>query len=293
MTRFILDSGNPDEYQTTLELFTANDQTLWGSTTNPSLIAKKIAEEGRKLSLEEAFSLQKDIVLKILKIVPGAVSAEVYADTHTTSDEMIKQGREIAKWDERVVIKLPTTIEGFKARTQLRKENIVTNNTLVFSQQQIYAICLHEHLLQAEFRVKGKWPCFISPFLGRLDDMGEEGSALVRNGRERKQHFSEELWMLAASIRSAAQLKACMELESELITAPLKVYREWLEGTAQIANGQELTAPALWEVPSHIKKIQTLDNFFGAIESRSLDITHPLTDKGIDKFTEDWKAILK
>ena len=293
MTRFILDSGNPDEYQIALELFNSNDQTLWGSTTNPSLIAKKLSEEGRKLTLQEAFDLQKDIVQKILTIVPGAVSAEVYADNSTTADEMVKQGREIAKWNERIAIKLPTTLEGFKARTILRKENIVINNTLVFSQQQIYAICLHEHLVQKDFNSKGKWPCFISPFLGRLDDIGEDGTALVRNGMTLKNQFSEELWMLSASIRSASHLKACMELGSELITAPLKVYKEWLEGMTQPIQTQNLNNPELWEVPTQVKEIQTLDGFFMAIENKTLDISHSLTDKGLDKFTEDWKAILK
>lgn len=293
MTRFILDSGNPDEYQSALELFTTNDQVLWGSTTNPSLIARKLSETGNKLTREEAFSLQKEIVTQILKIVPGAVSAEVYADGKTSAQEMIEQGREISQWNERVVIKLPTTKEGFIARAQLRKEHIVINNTLVFSQQQIYAICLQEHLLQKEYQVKGKWPCFISPFLGRLDDRGEDGSTLVRNGMELKKHFPEELWMLSASIRSVSHIKTCIELGSELITAPLKVYAEWLEGTTKTQKGQTLSSPKLWEVPAHIKAIQTLDEFEDAIKTGTLDITHDLTEKGIEKFTEDWKALLK
>ncbi len=293
MTRFILDSGNPDEYQSALQLFTKNDQVLWGSTTNPSLIAKKLSETGSKLTREEAFLLQKELITQILQIVPGAVSAEVYADAETTADEMIEQGREIAEWNERIVIKLPTTKEGFKARAQLRQEHIVINNTLVFSQQQIYAICLQEHLLHKEYQVKGKWPCFISPFLGRLDDIGEEGSALVRNGIELKKYFPEELWMLSASIRSVSHLKACIELGSELITAPLKVYTEWLEGPTQTQKEQKLNRPALWEIPPQIKAIHSLAEFTEAIETNTLDISHNLTEKGIEKFTEDWKALLK
>lgn len=292
MTRFILDSGNPVEYRTAFDLFTNNDQKLWGSTTNPTLIAKKLSEQGKKLNTEDAFALQKNIVLQILKIVPGAVSAEVYADAMTTSENMVEQGREISKWNERVVIKLPTTIEGFKARTELRKENIVTNNTLVFSQQQIYAICLHEHLVQKEFNSKGKWPSFISPFLGRLDDMGENGITLVKNGMELKKYFKEELWMLAASIRTPSHLTACIELESELITAPLTVYKEWLEGAGPSKKETNLTYPDLWQVPPDVKAIDSLENFYEALENNLLDISHDLTEKGIAKFTEDWKAIL-
>jgi len=293
MTRFILDSGDPNEYKIALKLFNKNDQTLWGSTTNPSLIAKKLLEQGKKLTTKEAFTLQKDIVMQILDIVPGAVSAEVYADIQTASQDMVEQGREIAGWDKRVVIKLPTTVEGFKARTELRKENIVTNNTLVFSQEQIYAICLHEHLVQKEFQAKGNWPTFISPFLGRLDDIGEDGTVLVRNGIELKSYFSEELWMLSASIRSVSHLTTCIKLGSELITAPLKIYKSWLEGTPEAASDSNLSTPDLWHIPNEIKDIDSLDTFFKALDNKSLDISHDLTEKGIQKFAEDWKNILQ
>lgn len=293
MTRFILDSGDPEEYKTVVKLASDHNQEIWGSTTNPSLIAKKLAQKGKKLTTQEAFDLQKDIVSQILQIVPGAVSAEVYADSDTTASEMIKQGKEIATWSDRVVIKLPTTTEGFKARTELRKKNITINNTLVFSQQQIYAICLHEHFVQKEFGATSKWPCFISPFIGRLDDRGENGLSLVKNGMTLKKNFDVELWMLAASVRSTHHLAGSVEVGSELVTAPVKVYNEWFTANqAPSAPLEGLTSPALWEVTQAVKNIQTLDQFMQAIEAKTLDISHELTNAGIVKFTQDWKAIL-
>ena len=135
--KFLLDSGDPNEYKEIEPLAKKHDSNLWGSTTNPTLIAKKLA--GKKVSQQEAFDLQKKLVMDILDLVPGAVSAEVFSDWATTGEEMAKQGRDIATWDKRVVVKLPTTKEGFIARTILRKEKIPVNNTLVFSQAQIYS----------------------------------------------------------------------------------------------------------------------------------------------------------
>ena len=87
ITKFLLDSGDPDEYFKLKELAETKGTELWGSTTNPSLVAKKLA--GQKISQEQAFEMQKELVLKILEIVPGAVSAEVYAEAQTTADEMV------------------------------------------------------------------------------------------------------------------------------------------------------------------------------------------------------------
>lgn len=293
MTRFILDSGDPHEYKEAFNLFKEHNKELWGSTTNPSLIAKKLAESGKKLTQSEAFSLQKDLVSQILYLVPGAVSAEVYADRSTKAQEMIEQGREIAKWDKRVVVKLPTTIEGFKARTVLRKEGIVTNNTLVFSPLQIFAISWHEMLITAEFGpIQSEWPSFISPFVGRLDDIGENGLQLVSDGMLIKsENKIGKLWMLEASVRTPHHINAGIALGSELITAPLKVYKEWI----QSENAEnDVTIVPQWATTDELLENTSNDinGFIDQLESGIIDISHPLTDKGIDKFVEDWKAIL-
>ncbi|GEM_PF-105165 len=305
-TKFLLDSGDPDEYREISKLAKEQGSEIWGSTTNPSLIAKKLA--GKKISQQEAFELQKKIVLEILEIVSGAVSAEVYADQNTTADAMIEQGNDIATWHSRIIVKLPTTIEGFKARTALRKAHIPVNNTLVFSQQQIYAICLHEQIMQKTYGpLQSLFPPFISPFAGRLDDIGQDGMALVENGMKIKKEFdlplpsgSLAIWMLEASVRSLEHIKRGIVAKTELLTAPAKTYKEWFalpKEQRESLNGitsyaEKLTKPSYWTAPEALKSISTPDEFMNAIESRKLDITHSLTNKGIIRFADDWKAII-
>jgi transaldolase len=298
MTKFLLDSGDPIEYREIAALAKEKGTELWGATTNPSLIAKKLA--GEKVTQEKALDLQKELVMEILEIVPGAVSAEVYAETTTTAEQMIEQGRDIAKWHERIYVKLPTTLAGFKARTALRKEGIVINNTLVFSQEQVYAICLHEQLVEKEYNVTNKfWPSFISPFLGRLDDIGEDGIAMLRHSMELKnRQFRPEItWMLSASIRNTYHVKETIAANAEIMTAPATVYKEWFNLSEEQKKSLENPAKNLQEIPQwqpsdEIKNIQTIEALLQAMETAVLNIKHPLTDKGIEKFTADWKTII-
>lgn len=294
-TKLLLDSGDPVEYKEISELAKKNGTEIWGSTTNPSLIAKKLA--GQKISQQKAFKLQKQIALEILALVPGAVSAEVYADEQTRAEQMIEQGRDIATWHERIVVKLPTTIEGFKARTALREEKIPINNTLVFSQQQIFAICLHEDILQNQYGpIEDKYPPFISPFLGRLDDIGENGIDLLVHGMKIKSLVKSKLWMLEASVRSATHLQKGFEVESELITAPAKALREWfalsIEERNKPSQSQNLKPIPYWQPSQELLNISSVEDLMSAMESGTLDITHQLTDKGLIRFASDWKAIL-
>ncbi|RJQ36575.1 hypothetical protein C4559_04895 [Candidatus Microgenomates bacterium] len=297
MTKFLLDSGDPDEYKQICSLAQKNNSEIWGATTNPSLIAKKLA--GQKISSQKAFELQKQIVLEILNIVPGAVSAEVYADENTKAQDMVKQGLEIAKWHERIVVKLPTNLEGFKARTELRKAKIITNNTLVFSQEQIFAICLHERIIQKTFGpIDDLWPSFISPFVGRLDDIGLDGMTLITNAMKMKEKYGFNLWMLEASVRTLDHLRLGIEAKTELITAPGKVYAEWFSKSTnqqinKSTNQQMLKPIKYWEHPQELINIETIEGFMKAIESGKLNIKHELTDKGLVRFASDWKAIIQ
>ncbi|HSW97931.1 MAG TPA: transaldolase family protein [Candidatus Saccharimonadales bacterium] len=298
MTKFLLDSGDPIEYREISQLAKEKGSELWGATTNPSLIAKKLA--GKKVTQEEALQLQKDLVMEILEIVPGAVSAEVYAEETTPAEQMIQQGKDIATWNERIYVKLPTTLEGFKARTALRKENIAVNNTLVFSQEQIYAICLHDLLVHKEYNTSNTlWPPFISPFLGRLDDIGKDGLTMLEHGMELKNTFFNKdiAWMLSASIRSTYHIKKTMDANCEIMTAPAKIYKEWFTLSEDEKNNlsqpaTNLTAIPLWQPPEIIKNIQTIEDFMNAIETNALNINHPLTQQGIEKFTADWKTLI-
>ncbi|MDO8639804.1 MAG: transaldolase family protein [bacterium] len=297
MTKFLLDSGDPNEYREISKIAKDSGSEIWGATTNPSLIAKKLA--GQKITPEKAYKLQKEIVMEIIEIVPGAVSAEVYADTNTTAEEMTEQGIEITKWHPRVVVKIPTTLEGFKARTALRKEKVITNNTLVFSQEQIFAICLHEKICRKSFGLidppAGGWPPFISPFVGRLDDIGQNGMDLVKNGIRIKKLITDKnlAWMLEASVRKQRHIKEGIDVETELITAPAVSYREWFEKQEIKEEAKnELKPIDFWQPPQELIGIDTTDKFMSAIVSGKLNINHDLTDKGIARFVEDWKAIL-
>jgi len=297
VTKFLLDSGNPDEYRKIKQFLHEQGSELWGSTTNPSLIAKQLA--GHQITMDEAFIKQKELVLQILDIVPGAVSSEVYADLTTPAEKMIVQGRQINAWHDRIYVKLPTTIEGMKARTILRKEGIAINNTLVFSPQQIFAICLHEKLVQQTYNLaKLQWPCFISPFLGRIDDIGEQGSDLLEQGMSIKRtYFTHDIaWLLSASIRSREHMRKTLEYQCELITAPLPIYAEWFSHREQGSDVEEvvgLKPLPQWKPSEELLAINDLDTFMQAIESKKLDIAHPLTNKGIEKFTTDWHSIIK
>ena len=295
LTKFLLDSGDPDEYQKI-------GSKIWGATTNPTLIAKSASGRmvNKKITQKEAFELQKQIVLEILKIVPGAVSAEVYADQETKALEMVKQAREIAGWHKRVVVKLPTTLEGFKARTVLRKEGIPINNTLVFSQSQVFAICLHEQIIQRQYGpIKNLWPSFISPFVGRLDDINQNGMELMENSLKMKDEFGFDLWLLEASVRSVQHLKRGLELQTELLTAPTKVYQEWFslspkqkERLDSTSYAKKLASIKYWNPSDELLSLETMTEFMKAIESGKLNIQHPLTDKGLIRFAQDWQAII-
>lgn len=304
MTKFLLDSGDPKEYKEIAKLAKEHNSEIWGATTNPTLIAKNLA--GKKFTQQEAFDLQKEIVMEILSLVPGAVSAEVYADESTTAQEMIEQGKEIASWNKRMYVKLPTTIESFKARTALREKNISINNTLVFSQQQIFAITLHEHIIQkTNPALKSLWSHFISPFIGRLEDKGEKGIQIIEHGMKIKGKFpladNEPLtWMLAASVRTVEHIQQSIKLKSEIITAPAKTYRQWFNLTPKqrnalnkIASPKNLKEIPFWEPSEELQKISTIEEFMDAIRSNRLDIRHPLTDAGLTRFAADWKAILR
>lgn len=298
-TKLLLDSGDPGEYRKIAELFKKSGSELWGATTNPTLIAKKLAN--KKVNKKEAFQLQKKIVLEIVNIVPGAVSAEVYADKNTKASEMIEQGKEIRKYHERVVVKLPTTVEGFKARTELRKAGVPINNTLVFSQEQIFAICLHEQLIQKDYEpAPSLYPPFISPFVGRLDDKGIDGMNLVEHGMKIKKLFkgvpNGTPWMLEASVRNVEHIERGIKADVELLTAPAKVYSDWLSKEIIRVHPKgvhiNLAPITYWNPPHDLLSISSINEFMQVIESGRLNIQHELTRVGIERFAADWKAII-
>jgi len=208
--KFFADTANIDEIKDLLPTGQVD-----GVTTNPSLIMKS----GRDF---------KEVVAEICDLVDGPVSAEV---TAVDADQMVAEGKSLAAIADNVCVKLPLTIEGLKACKALTSENIKTNVTLCFSANQA--------LLAAKAGAS-----FISPFIGRLDDMGIDGMELIREIRVIYDNYGFDTEILAASIRSPNHVKDSALAGADVATAPPSV----------------ITALA----------------------------NHPLTDKGLKAFLDDW-----
>ena len=167
-----------------------------GVTTNPSLIAKS----GRPFA---------EVIAEICALTPGPVSAEVVA---TDYDGMIKEGRKLAKIASNVTVKLPLTLDGLKACKTLTGEGTQVNVTLCFSANQA--------LLAAKAGAT-----FISPFIGRLDDINLDGMELIQEIRQIYDNYLFDTEILAASIRTPNHVKLCALVGADVITAPPAVIK--------------------------------------------------------------------
>ena len=213
--RFFIDTANVDDIRK------ANDMgVICGVTTNPSLIAK----EGKKF---------EDGIAEIASIVDGPISGEVKATT-TDAEGMIREGREIAKLHPNMVVKIPMTTEGLKAVKVLAAEGIRTNVTLIFTANQA--------LLAARAGA-----AYVSPFLGRLDDISVRGVELVEEIAEIFAVAGIETEIIAASVRNPMHITDCALAGADIATVPYKVLEQMTH--------------------------------------------HPLTDAGIRKFQEDYRAV--
>lgn len=170
---------------------------LDGVTTNPSLVAK----EGRSY---------RELVAEICRIVPGPVSAEVLA---TEAEGMEREGRELAAIAENVVIKLPITKEGLKVCTRFAEEGIPTNLTLCFSPAQA--------LLVAKAGAT-----YVSPFIGRLDDVGHDGMQLVREIVQIYDAYEFATQVLVASVRHTQHVVEAALAGADVSTVPFKVLEQ-------------------------------------------------------------------
>ena len=213
--RFFIDTANVDDIRK------ANDMgVICGVTTNPSLIAK----EGRVF---------EEVIAEIASIVDGPISGEVKATT-TDAEGMIKEGREIAKIHPNMVVKIPMTVEGLKACKVLSSEGIKTNVTLIFTSNQA--------LLAARAGAT-----YVSPFLGRLDDISVRGVDLVAEITEIFRVAGIETQIIAASVRNTMHITDCALAGADIATVPYKVIEQMTH--------------------------------------------HPLTDAGIKKFQDDYRAV--
>ena len=191
--KFFIDTANLNEIQEAYDL-----GVLDGVTTNPSLMAK------------EGITGEKNILAHykaICNIVDNNVSAEVIS---TDVDTMIKEGKELAKIDDKIVVKIPMIKDGVKAIKALTSEGIRTNCTLIFNAGQA--------LLAAKAGAS-----YVSPFIGRLDDISVDGMSLIEQIVHIYDNYEYETEVLAASIRHTMHLIQCAEAGSDVVTCPLKV----------------------------------------------------------------------
>jgi transaldolase len=209
--QFFIDTANLNEIREAYDL-----GILDGVTTNPSLIAK----EGKPF---------KETILKICEVVDGPVSTEVIA---TDCTGMLKEGREYAGWHKNIVVKLPTTREGLKACKALTNEGIKTNLTLCFSPTQA--------LLVAKAGAT-----YVSPFIGRLDDISQDGMELIRQIVQIYRNYDFRTQVLAASLRHPLHVVQSAMAGAHVATIPAKVIEQMFK--------------------------------------------HPLTDRGLEAFLNDWK----
>lgn len=191
--KFFIDTANLTEIKEAYDL-----GVLDGVTTNPSLMAKEGISGAEKV---------KNHYKAICDIVDGNVSAEVIA---TDFEGIVKEGNELAKIDDKIVVKVPMIKEGIKAIKYFSSEGIRTNCTLVFSAGQA--------LLAAKAGAS-----YLSPFIGRLDDISFDGLDLIGQIVHIYQNYGFETEVLAASIRHTMHLVKCAELGADVVTCPLKV----------------------------------------------------------------------
>ena len=209
--KFFIDTANIDEIKEANAMGMVD-----GVTTNPTLIAR---EKG-------AF---KDIIAEICAIVDGPISAEVIS---LATDGMVAEARELAKIHDNIVVKIPMTTDGLKAVRILAGEGIHTNVTLIFS------------ALQALMAAKAG-ASYVSPFVGRLDDLSQEGMQLVEQVADIYSNYAYDTEIIVASIRNPMHVLDAALIGADIATIPFNV----------------------------LKKLAA----------------HPLTDKGIEAFLNDWK----
>jgi transaldolase len=190
--KFFLDTANIDEIRHAAEY-----GLIDGVTTNPSLVSK----EARPF---------KDIILEITKIVDGPISAEVVS---TDAAGMLKEAYELAKLHENIVVKIPMIKEGMKALKQLSKDGIKTNVTLVFNSNQA--------LIAAKLGAT-----YVSPFVGRFDDISEVGMDLVADLVQIFENYAFATEILVASCRNPLHIRDSALLGADVVTMPFKVLEQ-------------------------------------------------------------------
>ncbi|MDE7538481.1 fructose-6-phosphate aldolase, partial [Streptococcus agalactiae] len=193
--KFFLDTANVEAIKTINELGLVD-----GVTTNPTIISR----EGRDF---------ETVIKEICDIIDGPVSAEV---TGLTANEMVDEARALSKWHDNVIVKIPMTAEGLKATSILSKEGIKINVTLIFT------------VSQGLMAMKAG-ASYISPFIGRLEDIGTDPYQLIEALRDIIDIYGFGTEIISASIRSAAHVEAVAKLGSHIATIPETIFDKMVQ----------------------------------------------------------------
>lgn len=193
--KFFLDTANVEAIKTINELGLVD-----GVTTNPTIISR----EGRDF---------ETVIKEICDIIDGPVSAEV---TGLTANEMVDEARALSKWHDNVIVKIPMTAEGLKATSILSKEGIKINVTLIFT------------VSQGLMAMKAG-ASYISPFIGRLEDIGTDPYQLIEALRDIIDIYGFDTEIISASIRSATHVEAVAKLGSHIATIPETIFDKMVQ----------------------------------------------------------------
>lgn len=206
--KLFIDSANVEEIKAA-----AAWGIIDGVTTNPSLVAK----EGGDF---------KQRILEICRLVDGPVSAEVLG---LTAEEMVAEAKELAQWHKNVVVKIPCTVEGLKAVKRLARMKIKTNVTLVFSVAQVLAVAK-------------AGAAYVSIFVGRLDDAGEDGMKVVEKSMRIIQNYHFETRLIVASVRQMEHVESAALLGAHIATVPFKILEQMTKHPLTDAGIQKFLA---------------------------------------------------
>jgi len=279
-SRIFLDGGDPAETRDIISLLGFLD----GQTTNPTLIsknpgAKKRLTQGEKFTEKEIFDFYRDVVKEISSLIPhGSISVEVYADSSTSSEQMLSSGREMFSWISNAQIKFPTSKEGLRAAAHAVTEGLRINMTLCFSQEQAAAV-------YAATRGAKKGQVYVSPFIGRLDDRGDNGMDLIANILEMYSNGDGHVEVLTASVRTLDHFFYALKLGSDIITAPYEILKEWAAAGLTLPPQDYIyKREGLKDIV--YKEIDLSENW------EEYNIAHDLTVKGMERFSKDWNALL-
>ncbi len=268
-TKIFLDSASLDEIQEAKEALGFLD----GITTNPTLLGKVLDHE--TFTQAELVARYGEHVTAMYEILPdGDISMEVYSDESTSRDDMLSQAEKYLSMCPRVFVKFPTTTIGLDAATMWAKRGHNVNMTLVASVEQAYLV----HTALSPYTTETQYH-YLSPFIGRREDYSQDGEVFLRDIARLYKTLHSPIRILAASIRTWDQCAIALSYHVDVITAPSFVLLELAsKKTGLIIPSQGLDPYSQ----------EDLENIV-----LSAHIEHPVTKLGQQKFSEDWKKMLK